>query len=339
MKLLITGGAGFVGARLARTLLQRGHLDGRAITRIVLADQAVAPADLLADARIEGRVGPLLAQVAALHDEAVDGVFHLASAVSGECEADFDLGLRSNLDSTRALLDALRARQAANISGGAVPAKLVFSSSVAVFGPDDAVAMPAIVTDTTLPAPQTSYGAQKLICEHLVADYTRKGYIDGRSARLMTVTVRPGRPNGAASSFFSGIIREPLAGAESICPVSPEVSHPVSSPQRTVEGLIAVYEASRAAYGGRLALNLPALNVTVAQMLAALQEVAGPAVRALVRFERDERIAGIVANWPSGARADRAAALGLLPEANFADIIRQYIADQASNPAALKGLA
>ena len=335
MKLLITGGAGFVGARLARTLLQRGTLDGRTISRIVLADQAAAPADLVADPRIEARVGPLLAHCEALRDDAVDGVFHLASAVSGECEADFDLGLRSNLDSTRALLDALRYR----VSQGAAAAKLVFSSSVAVFGPDDAVAMPAIVTDTTLPAPQTSYGIQKLICEHLVADYTRKGYIDGRSARLMTVTVRPGRPNGAASSFFSGIIREPLAGVEAICPVSPEVSHPVSSPQRTVAGLIAVYEASRAAYGGRLALNLPALNVTVAQMLAALEEVAGPAVRARVRFERDERIAGIVANWPTGARADRAAALGLLPEANFADIIRQYIADQAGNPAALKGLA
>lgn len=335
MKLLITGGAGFVGARLARTLLQRGTLDGHAISRIVLADQAAAPADLLSDARVEGRVGPLLEHVVALRDEAVDGVFHLASAVSGECEADFDLGLRSNLDSTRALLDALRAR----VNGGAAPAKLVFSSSVAVYGPDDAVAMPPVVTDTTLPAPQTSYGMHKLVCEHLVADYTRKGYIDGRSARLMTVTVRPGRPNGAASSFFSGIIREPLAGVESICPVAPEVSHPVSSPQRTVEGLIAVYEASRAAYGGRLALNLPALNVTVAQMLAALEDVAGPAVRALVRFERDERIAGIVANWPTGARGDRAAALGLLPEANFADIIRQYIADQAGNPAALKGLA
>jgi len=335
MNLLITGGAGFVGARLARTLLQRGTLDGRRITRIVLADQAAAPADLLADGRIEGRVGPLLQHAAALRDEAFDGVFHLASAVSGECEADFDLGLRSNLDSTRALLDALRAR----VNGGAAPAKLVFSSSVAVFGPDDAVSMPSIVTDTTLPAPQTSYGTQKLICEHLVADYTRKGYIDGRSARLMTVTVRPGRPNGAASSFFSGIIREPLAGVESICPVSPEVSHPVSSPQRTVEGLIAVYEASREAYRGRLALNLPALNVTVAQMLAALEEVAGPVVRARVRFERDERIAGIVANWPTGARADRAAALGLQPEANFADIIRQYIADCAATPEALKGLA
>ena len=335
MKILITGGAGFVGARLARTLLQRGTLDGRTITRIVLADQAPARPELLADARVEARVGPLLSHCEGLRDEAFDGVFHLASAVSGECEADFDLGLRSNLDSTRALLDALRHR----VNAGAPVSKLVFSSSVAVFGPDAAVPLPAIVTDTTLPTPQTSYGIQKHICEHLVADYTRKGYIDGRSARLMTVTVRPGQPNGAASSFFSGIIREPLAGVESVCPVSPEVSHPVSSPQRTVEGLIAVYEASREAYGGRTALNLPGLNVTVAQMLAALEEVAGPAVRARVRFERDERIAGIVANWPAGARADRAAALGLLPEANFADIIRQYIADNAGTPEALRGLA
>ena len=339
MKLLITGGAGFLGARLARTLLQRGTLAGQAIDRIVLADQAEAPADLRADARIEARTGALLAHCDGLRDEAVDGVFHLASAVSGECEADFDLGLRSNLDSTRALLDALRHRADSQRGSAAVPTRLVFSSSVAVFGPDAAVPMPAIVTDTTLPTPQTSYGVQKHICEHLVADYTRKGYIDGRSARLMTVTVRPGRPNGAASSFFSGIIREPLAGLESVCPVGPEVAHPVSSPQRTVEGLISVYEASRAAFGGRTALNLPALNVTVAQMLAALEEVAGPAVRARVRFERDERIAGIVANWPSGARADRAAALGLLPEAHFADIIRQYIADSVATPEALRGMA
>ncbi|MDH4391484.1 MAG: NAD-dependent epimerase/dehydratase family protein [Aquabacterium sp.] len=344
MQLLITGGAGFIGARLARTLLQRGHLNGQAITRIVLADQAPAPADLAADARIDARVGPLLQHCEGLRSGAVDGVFHLASAVSGECEADFDLGLRSNLDSTRALLDALRHRQAADTRSGAAPARLVFSSSVAVYGPDAAVPMPAIVTDTTLPTPQTSYGIQKHICEHLVADYTRKGYIDGRSARLMTVTVRPGRPNGAASSFFSGIIREPLAGVDAICPVSPEVAHPVSSPQRTVDGLIAVYEASRDAYGGRTALNLPALNTTVAEMLAALEEVAGPAVRARVRFARDERIANIVANWPTGARADRAAALGLLPEASFADIIRQYIADcraghPVGQPDALRGLA
>jgi len=189
-----------------------------------------------------------------------------------------------------------------------------------------------------LPTPQTSYGTQKLICEQLVADYTRKGYIDGRAARLMTVTVRPGRPNGAASSFFSGIIREPLAGVESACPVAPDVAHPVSSPQRTVQGLVAVFEASREAFVGRTALNLPGLNVTVQQMLDALLAVAGPKVRALVRFERDERIAAIVANWPRAATAKRAAALGLQPEANFEAIIRQYIADSAATPAALQGM-
>ena len=334
MKILITGGAGFVGSRLARTLLARGSLDGHAITQLVLTDQAPAAAHLAADARVQVRTGPLLEQCRALQGERFDGVFHLASAVSGECELDFDLGLRSNLDSTRALLDALR------LTGheGAPAPKVVFSSSVAVYGPDAAVPLPEVVTDTTLPTPQTSYGIHKLICEQLVADYTRKGYIDGRSARLMTVTVRPGRPNGAASSFFSGIIREPLAGEEAICPVSPEVSHPVTSVQRTVDGLIAVYEASREAYGGRTALNLPALNITVGQMLDALQAVAGPEVRARVRFERDERIAGIVANWPKAARADRAAALGLKPEACFEDIIRQYIADCDGQPQALKGL-
>lgn len=327
MKILITGGGGFLGARLARSLLARGSLNGMAITQLVLSDQVAAPADLLANPLVQGRVRPLLDEALALRDEPFDGVFHLASAVSGECEADFDLGLRSNIDSTRALLDALRHR----VNQGAAPARLVFSSSVAVFGPDPALPLPAVVADDTLPAPQTSYGTHKLICEHLVADYTRKGYIDGRAARLMTVTVRPGKPNGAASSFFSGIIREPLAGVEAICPVSPDVSHPVSSPQRTVDGLIAVYEASRQAFTGRSALNLPALNVTVQQMLDALAAVAGPEVRQRVRFERDERIAAIVANWPQGASAKRAAGLGLLPETSFEDIIRQYIADSAGH--------
>ena len=214
-------------------------------------------------------------------------MFHLASAVSGECEADFDLGLRSNIDTTRALLDALRGAT----GRGARPARLVFSSSVAVFGPDPSVPLPARVGDDTLPAPKTSYGTHKLICEHLIADYSRKGFVDGRSARLMTVTVRPGRPNGAASSFFSGIVREPLAGVEAICPVSPDVSHPLTSAARTVEGLIAVYEASVEQLGGRLALNLPAVNATVAEMLQALEDVAGPAgarPRAL-RARRDDR--------------------------------------------------
>jgi D-erythronate 2-dehydrogenase len=337
MKLLITGGGGFLGDRLTRALLDRGTLAGQTIKQVVLTDIAPPRADLLADARVQARTGPLLAHTDALREEAFDGVFHLASAVSGECEADFDLGLRSNLDSTRALLDALRF----NVNAGGKPARVVFSSSVAVFGPDPAVPLPSVVADDTLPAPQTSYGTQKLICEHLVADYTRKGYIDGRAARLMTVTVRPGKPNGAASSFFSGIIREPLAGVESLCPVDASVSHPVSSPTRTVEGLIAVFEASREAFNGRTALNLPALNVRVADMLEALAQVAGPAVRERVRFVRDSAIAGIVANWPSGASSKRAARLGLLPHTGFAEIIRQYIDDCAAAPNAdvtLKGL-
>ena len=335
MKILITGGGGFVGARLARTLLARGQLNGRSIRTLVLADQIAPPADLLADARVQGRTGTLLAQCDDLHHEPFDGVFHLASAVSGECELDFDLGMRSNLDSTRALLDALRASGQAS----GVPARLVFSSSVAVFGPDASVPLAARVADDTLPAPQTSYGVQKLVCEHLVADYTRKAYIDGRAARLMTVTVRPGKPNGAASSFFSGIIREPLAGVLSVCPVDDQVSHPMSSPARAVEGLIAVFEASREAFGGRLALNLPALIVRVCDMLDALEEVAGPKVRALVRFERDARIAGIVANWPAGASAQRAQHLGLAPDGSFTDIIRQYIADCRQRPDAAQTLA
>ncbi len=339
MKILITGGGGFIGSRLARALLERGRIDGRAIERLVLADQVAPRPELTSDARVEARVGPLAGQCEAFGREAFDGVFHLASAVSGECEADFDLGLRSNLDSTRALLDALRAATLA----GRPQAKLVFSSSVAVFGPDPSKPLPDLVGDDTLPAPKTSYGTHKLMCEHLIADYSRKGFLDGRSARLMTVAVRPGRPNGAASSFFSGIIREPLAGVEAICPVSAEVSHPLTSVARTVEGLIAVYEASIEALGGRLALNLPAVTVTVAQMLDALEAVAGKTVRNRVRFVRDEAVAGIVANWSGGATAARAARLGLHADADFAAIVRQYIADCREAPdqgaAALKGLA
>jgi len=322
MKILITGGTGFVGSRLARELLARGTLDGRRIERIVLADQFPAPeaaADIVRDPRVQVRVGKLLEQCPGFVAERFDGVFHLASAVSGECEADFELGLRSNLDSTRALLDALRA--AGNAS------RLVFSSSVAVFGPDAGNPMPPLVRDDTLPTPQTSYGTHKLVCEHLVADYTRKGFIDGRSARLMTVTVRPGKPNGAASSFFSGIIREPLAGQEAILPVEPSVSHPVSSPARTVQGLIAVFEATQQQMGGRSGLNLPALNVKVSEMLDALEAVAGKAARALVKPQPDPTIERIVAGWSKGAVAARAERLGLKPEAQFADIIVQYIAD------------
>jgi nucleoside-diphosphate-sugar epimerase len=254
--------------------------------------------------------------------------------VSGECELDFDLGLRSNVDSSRLLLDSIRA-------SGKV-SRLVFASSVAVFGPDAANPMPALVADTTLPSPQTSYGTHKLIIEHMVADYTRKGYIDGRAARLMTVAVRPGKPNGAASSFFSGIIREPLAGTPTTCPVDDTVTHPISSPGTTVHGLITVFEASREAIGGRMALNLPGLNVKVSDMLAALEKVAGAAVRARVSFVKDERIAGIVDNWAKGCTFERAHALGLRADTSYEAIIEQYIEDCKTRPGypaeALNGL-
>ncbi len=332
MKILVTGGAGFLGVRLVRELLKKGQLIGRPITELCIADLFAPPADLSADPRVRLHTGALLNQ-AELFASGFDAVFHLASAVSGECEQDFDLGLRSNLDSTRALLDGLR-------KAGNVP-RLVFASSVAVFGPDAANPLPDRVADSTLPSPQTSYGTHKLMCEYLIADYTRKGFIDGRSARLMTVTVRPGKPNGAASSFFSGIIREPLAGVQATCPVDAEITHPVSSPANTIHGLITVFEASREAMGGRLALNLPGLTVRVADMLRALEEVAGLQVRQRVRFERDERIAGIVGNWARGSTADRALALGLRPDASFKTIIEQYIEDcrkPGYPPDALRGL-
>jgi D-erythronate 2-dehydrogenase len=320
VRLLITGGAGFLGTRLARTLLARGVLAGGTVERIVLAD-LVAPADaaLCDDARVDVRTGDLLAMTAALRGEAFDGVFHLASAVSAECEADFDLGMRSNLDATRALLEALRA-------AGNVP-RLVFSSSCAVYGSDPALPLPAVVHDDTLPTPQTSYGIQKFIGEQLVADFTRKGFVDGRSARLMTVSVRPGKPNRAASGFLSGIVREPLAGQPALCPVAPSTRVVLASPARTVEGLIAVYEAGREAFGGRTALNLPALSVTVQDMLDGLRAVGGEPALALVRFEPDEAIARIVEGWPARVESARAQRLGLQPDADFESIVRQYVAE------------
>jgi nucleoside-diphosphate-sugar epimerase len=320
MKLLVTGGAGFLGSLLARTLLARGSLAGVSIERLVVSDLALPPADLLADARVEARTGPLLPQAAALGTERFDGVFHLASAVSAECEADFDLGLRSNLDTTRALLDALRA-------AGNAP-RLVFASSAAVFGGDPpSLPLPAVVRDDTLPLPQTSYGTQKFVSEQLIADFTRKGFLDGRALRLLTVTVRPGKPNGAASGFLSGIIREPLAGLATVCPVALDAEVALASPQRTIAALIAVYEASRERYAGRTALNLPALSVRVGEMLDALEAVAGPSVRALVRLAPDPKIERIVSTWPARFEAQRAAALGLSPDADFLGIVRQYLRD------------
>lgn len=322
MNILITGGAGFLGTLLAGELLKRDGLRGQSLTTLTLTD-LVAPArqEILHHPKVRIDSGDLLNRLPDLFKMDYDAVFHLASAVSGECEADFDLGLRSNLDATRALLEAMRA-QFMRTKQAPV---LFFASSVAVFGSDSAIAMPSVVTDSTLPTPQSSYGIHKFICEQLIADYTRKGFIDGRVARLMTVSVRPGRPNGAASSFLSGIVREPLAGVAVRCPVSLETPVALSSPLTSIAGVLAVVEASREAFGGRTALNLPALTVTVGEMLQALREVAGEQVAARVTVEPDEQIARIVGGWPSRFDCQRTHRLGLKGDASYQDIIRQYL--------------
>lgn len=322
MNILITGGAGFLGTLLAGELLKRNCLRGRPLTTLTLTD-LVAPTrqEIVQHPKVRIDKGDLLNRLPELFKNDYDAVFHLASAVSGECEADFELGLRSNLEATRAVLEGLRAQHART---GQAPL-FFFASSVAVFGSDPAIAMPSVVTDSTLPTPQSSYGIHKFICEQLIADYSRKGFIDGRVARLMTVSVRPGRPNGAASSFLSGIVREPLSGVAMRCPVSLDTRVALSSPLTSIAGVLAVVEATREEFGGRTALNLPALTVTVGDMLQALREVAGEQVAALVTVEPDEQITRIVGGWPSKFDCQRTHRLGLKVDASYQDIIRQYL--------------
>jgi D-erythronate 2-dehydrogenase len=322
MNILITGGSGFLGSKLARTLLARSSLDGKAIAKIIIADQFPLPSDLAANPDVTGAVGDLISQCAAFKEQSFDAIFHLASAVSGECEADFDLGLRSNLDSTRALLDALRYRFTAT----GHKTKLIFSSSGGIFGADPARAMPSSITDDTYPMPQSSYGTHKFMLEQLVADYSRKGFIEGRSVRLMTVSVRPGKPNGAASSFFSGIIREPIAGMASSYPVPLSTRHGLSSPDNTIDGIIKVFEATTEQFGGRMALNMPALSVTVGEMLDALERVCGEGVRALVTHEPNPLVEKIVLGWPTNWENKRSLAMGLKADESYESIINQYLA-------------
>ena len=334
---LITGGAGFLGSRLARDLLATGALEVgggkvRPLDRLTLLDRVPVPPDLAADERVTAIEGDLArlpaddgAQDRALRDSALAGadvVFHLAAAVSAECEADFDLGIRANLRATEALLAACR-------SLGTSPV-VVFASSLAAFGESRDHPLPAVVDDQTLPNPQTSYGVQKVIGEQLVADYTRKGFLRGRTVRLMTVCVRPGRPNAAASGFMSSIIREPLAGQRAVCPVSPQTAVALASPARTIQGLRRAAASDDDTWGGRSAVNLPALTVTIADMVAALEQVAGPETAALIDWVPDPAVARIVSGWPARLCTERAARLGLTPDPDFGSIIEMHIAETRS---------
>ena len=319
MHVLITGGSGFLGQALTERLLQRGHLCGadgadRPIEHITIADVVPSPRRF-DDPRVSEITGDISDR--ALLERAIDGnttsVFHLAAVVSGQAEADFDLGMRVNLDGTRALLEICRAV-------GHKP-RLVFASSVAVYGGD----LPEVVLESTPLTPQTSYGTQKAIAELLVADYSRRGFVDGRSLRLPTVTVRPGKPNAAASSFASGIIREPVNGEESICPVDRATRMWVISPASAVGGFIHAHDLPGERLGTNRSVSLPGLSVTVGEMVDALERVAGADAVARIRWQKDARITKLVDTWPGTLDASRGRSLGFPQDDNFDAIVRAYV--------------
>ena len=321
MKVLITGGAGFLGRRLAAKLLEGGTLKDakgshRPIEQIVLVD--VAQAAPFADKRARQIIGDISDPdfLASVVDADTDSIFHLAAIVSGQAEADFELGMRINADASRRLLDICRAL-------GHRP-KVVFASSVAVYGGD----LPAVVLDTTIITPQSSYGTQKAVVELFVNDYTRKGFIDGRVLRLPTISVRPGRPNAAASSFASGIIREPLNGETAICPVNANTRLWLLSPQTVIESLIFGHDLDAKAFGSDRNVNLPGLSLTVADMVSALERVAGAEVVKRIRWESDPRVERLVSTWPGQLDTRKAHALGFPRDENFELVIRQYVQNE-----------
>lgn len=324
MRVLITGGSGFLGVCLAQHLLAQSAvaLGGgatRSLHELCLTDLVAPPGQLTADARVRCVTGDLLSLLdsGALELGGFDAVVHLAAAVSGDCERDLDLGLRSNIDTTRALL--LAAREA-----GSAP-HFVYASSVAVFGGMPGQPLPGVIRDDTLPTPQGSYGIQKFIGEQLVADFGRRGLVQARNVRLMTVAIRPGQPNGAASGFLSGMVREPLAAVRAQVPVAAGTAVALASPAKTIEGLMAALTTGAEAWGPRTALNLPALSTTVGEIAAALGRVAGPAALALLDWQIDARITSIVGGWPSVLDAARARQLGLVPDASVDALVAQYV--------------
>jgi D-erythronate 2-dehydrogenase len=322
MKVVITGGTGFIGRRIALRLLERGALfgpDGKdvAIDELVLFDVAPPQLALPEDRRLRivtGEVSDakLMREVIA---PGTGSVFHLAAIVSGQAEADTDIGMRVNLDGTRAVLEACRALKSAP--------RVVFASSLAVYGGD----LPAKVSEAVPLTPQTSYGGQKAIGELLVNDFSRKGYIDGRALRLPTIIVRPGKPNRAASTFASSIIREPLSGVDVVCPVAREAVMPAMSPRRVVDAFERAHDLPGIAFGYNRALQLPGISPSVGEMVEALRRVAGDAFVARIKWQPDPFIQKIVAGWPTGIDGSRAEGLGIKPDGSFDEVIQAFIED------------
>ncbi len=326
MRVLITGAAGMIGRKLVDRLAKDGKVAGQKLTALDLHDVVEAsPPDMpgVVIRRLTGDLadqGAAAALVAGRHDL----VFHLAGIVSGEAEANFDLGYRVNLDATRALFDALRL-------AGHKP-RVVYASSIAVFG----APFPEVIPDDFHPTPLTSYGTQKLIGEAILSDYTRRGFFDGIGIRFPTICVRPGKPNKAASGFFSNIIREPLKGEDAILPVPRSVVHTHASPRAAVKFLLRAAEIDGNAVGPRRNLTMPGVAVTVGEQIEALYRIAGPTAAMHVIEQPDETIWSIVKGWPTRFEARRARDLGFVAESSFDEIIKSHIEDElgGSAPAA-----
>jgi nucleoside-diphosphate-sugar epimerase len=318
MKILITGGAGMIGRKLAERLARDGALGGKPVSKLTLYD--VVPGKVPDGAKMPVTVAtgdlPAPGEADKLLADHPDVVFHLAAIVSGEAEQDFDKGYRINMDGTRGVLEAAR-------KAGHKP-RLVFASSIAVFG----APFPEAIGDEFFNTPLTSYGTQKTIGELLVTDYSRKGFLHGISIRLPTICVRPGKPNKAASGFFSNIMREPLAGEEAVLPVSESVMHWHASPRAAVGFMLHAATLDLSKLGWRRALTMPGLAVTVGEQIAALKKVAGDKVAGRIRRVPDPFVEGIVAGWPRNFAPTRALALGFKPDATFEDIIRIHIEDE-----------
>lgn len=326
MHIAILGGAGFLGRKLALALLARGYLvnpDGsrKSISKLTLFDKVAPLPPLADDLRLEVITGEITnaVDVQSLLDEKPDVIFHLAAVVSGEAEENFELGMKVNLQATQTILEICRL-------GGFAP-RLLFSSSVAVFGGD----IPSVIQDDTAPFPQSSYGTQKAICELLINDYSRRGFIDGRVLRLPTIVVRPGKPNRATSSFASSIIREPLQGKEAICPVSKDTKLWIMSPRKAIESFIHAAELPAETFGKHRIVSLPGLTVSVEEMIDTLENIAGRETVRRISWEPNALIQRIVGSWPSAFAPKRALALGFKADDSMTQIIQAFLEDELSS--------